>query len=181
MSFRDVLWQLCRGLVVVGCANTIVLGSGLDEAAVDLRPELVSTSQRNVTVRWEVLAAREDLRLRLYGGSSVGDLHLVYEAATQRGVRSFATDDVLPEASSWMYQLRFVTEQGREVVLKTVLCVAPDLTAGQGAGSTVGLERGIACGELWWAPRAGHRVWCRQMPQQGLFRPAPESPPPELM
>lgn len=181
MSFRSVLRQLCQGLVVVGCASTIVLGSGLDGAAADLRPELVPTSRRDVTVRWEVFAARKDVRLRLYGGSPVGDLHLVYEAATQRGVRSFATDDVLPETSSWMYQLRFVTEQGREVVLKTVLCVAPDLTAGQGAGSTAGPERGIARGQLRCTLRAGHPVWCRQRSQEGLFRPAPEAPPPELI
>jgi hypothetical protein len=85
------------------------------------------SSERDVTITWQVRTRDGNIRFRLYRGPNSQSLDLVTEEPATPGVQRYEYKDVLDLFGPVWYELRFVTPSGNEVSLASMLYLIPNM------------------------------------------------------
>ena len=103
-----------------GCLMALmtVAGSATVEATPDALPGVEAVGSQ-VTVSWSIVVREPETTLRLYRGVAGGPLTVVTERRVPSGVQEGCWSDRVSAGGILVYQLRYVDEDGSEVVLGT--------------------------------------------------------------
>jgi hypothetical protein len=83
---------------------------------------LITAPNGDVTLHWEATAKDWSGRFRVYRGWRLNDLQIIAEVPAYHGRVAYRHVDRNLMADGSYYQLRYVNNKNREVVLGTVLC-----------------------------------------------------------
>lgn len=164
--------------------TTVVLAVSAPAAGLDrVEPErhrVLSATHGEWTVFWHATTAEDRGQFRLYGGPSLDSLELVDVRPATRGPAGYRYRNGRTPVSGWYYQLRYITSEGRELVLGSLRVDVVGLQPSP--ASIVTLAPGgkalqaVAAPELVLSPEAG---WMpADVPVADAPRPEPDVPPP---
>lgn len=145
-------------------------------------PELVVRPiARPVVLRWEARALAPGARFRLLRGAPGGAFELIAELPAEDGLQTYRVRDDAGAFLEQVYELRVVSHDGVEQVLRRVHCAREPVcspgvpTANAGRPTTIGLTR---LPSLFDFPSRDAGAFALPPSAAGSFRHAPPVPPP---
>lgn len=166
------------GLFAVEAANG---QSGTAESPLSPSELVVRPIARPVVVHWEARALAPGARFRLLRGAPGGAFELIAELPAEDGLQTYRVRDDASAFVEQVYELRVVSHDGVEQVLRRVHCAREPVcspgvpTAGAGRPTTIGLTLLPSLFDL---PSRDAGAFALPPSAVGSFRHAPPVPPP---